>query len=354
LNVLGEMGVKKVRSLGIDGGGSYGTEFSGMTPLENGRPSFDAQFREIEDIVRERDMDYDPLIEPMRVFVGLDESQIVAARVLEHSIRKHASRPVRVIPMLDVPTPVPKDPENRGRTGFSFSRFHIPELAGRRGRALYVDADMQVFSDLAELWDIPFGDRKVLCTRQDEVPEKWKDADWFKPGRQMSVMLLDCERLDWDVEEIVGGLDEGRYNYRDLMFDMCVLAPEEIGDDVPPEWNHLEHYVPGKTKLLHYTVVPTQPWKNDENPLREVWMPDFEEAKRSGIVREEEVERLARAGHIKRSLAGLPPVGLATRAKSRIVGALVTLVGMAERRFKVMRHPRVTRLRLKIGRALMR
>ncbi len=100
-------------------------------------------------------MDYDPLIEPMRVFCGVDESQVVAARTLEYSIRKHASRPVRFYPMLSVPTPVPKDPANRGRTGFSFSRFHIPKLAGYNGRALYVDSDMQVFGDLAELWDDP-------------------------------------------------------------------------------------------------------------------------------------------------------------------------------------------------------
>lgn len=350
LNILGEMGVKTVRSLGIDGGSLYGTEFDGLTALENNRPSFDAQFREIEDIVRNRGMDYDPLIEPMRVFVGLDESQIVAARVLEHSIRKHASRPVRVIPMLDVPTPEPKDPENRGRTGFSFSRFHIPKLAGYRGRALYVDADMQVFTDLAELWDIPFGDRKVLVTRQDEAPPQWKDADWFKPGRQMSVMLLDCSRLDWDVDEIIGGLDAGRYGYRDLMFDMCIVDADEIGDDIPPRWNHLEHYEPGVTSLLHYTVVPTQPWKNAENPLTDLWMQELEQAKVAGIVREDEIERLARAGHIRRELAGLPPERAITRVAKRAQGVLARL----ERRFAVLRHPRVMRLRWRIARTLLR
>ncbi len=53
---------------------------------------------------------------------------------------------------------MPKDEPNRGRTGFSFSRFQIPKLAGYKGRALYLDADMQVFGDIAELWDIPFDD----------------------------------------------------------------------------------------------------------------------------------------------------------------------------------------------------
>ena len=51
LNILGEMGVKKVRTLGIDGGTQYAGEFEDLPELQNGLPSFDAQFRELEDIV---------------------------------------------------------------------------------------------------------------------------------------------------------------------------------------------------------------------------------------------------------------------------------------------------------------
>lgn len=348
MNILGELGVKKVRTLGIDGGTQYGTEFKDLPELTNGLPSFDAQFRELEDIVAKWGIDYDPLIEPMRVFVGLDESQLVAARVLEYSIRKHASRPVRFYPMIDVPTPVPKDPKNRGRTGFSFSRFHIPKLAGYKGRGLYVDADMQVFGDLADLWDIPFDGAKVMCTRQDEPPEQWKDATGFKPGRQMSVMLLDCEHLDWDIEKIVGGLDEGKYTYEQLMFDLKVVEPDEINDKIPPEWNHLEHYEPGKTKLLHYTVVPTQPWKNDKSRLKDIWEPEFKEARAAGVVHADEALRLARRGHIKPSLA-LPPGKLGATAVTLVAAKLRRGVQAAEQRFGIFRHPRILKLRARLG-----
>jgi Glycosyl transferase family 8 len=349
MNILGELGAKKVRTLGIDGGSSYGSEFEGTPALQNGLPSFDAQFRQLEDIVAQWGIDYDPLIEPMRVFCGLDETQIVAARTLEYTIRKHASRPVRFYPMFDVPAPVPKDPKNRGRTGFSFARFHIPKLAGYRGRALYVDADMQVFSDLAELWDIPFNGAKVMCTRQDEPPPAWKDLSWFHPGRQLSVMLLDCERLDWDVVDVVNGLDEGRYTYEQLMFELSILDPAEITDDLPPGWNHLEHYEPGETRLIHYTVVPTQPWKNDANPNRELWEGDYEEARDAQVVHEDEIMRLARAGYIKRSLAGLPPVSGFAKVRGKLVGAAVTTLVRVEKRFGIFRHPAVMRLRARIG-----
>ena len=70
-------------------------------------------------------------------------------------------------------------------------------------------------------------------------------------------MLLDCERLPWRVEDVVRGLDEGRYRYANLMFEMCLVAPDEIGDDLPTAWNHLETYVPGET-AFH---MPGSAWR---------------------------------------------------------------------------------------------
>jgi hypothetical protein len=207
---------------------------------------------------------------------------------------------------------------------------------------------MQVFSDLAELWEIPFDGAKVMCTRQDEPPEQWKDSSWFHPGRQLSVMLLDCERLDWNIDDIVGGLDEGRYTYEQLMFELAVVAPEEINDNIPPEWNHLEHYEPGKTKLLHYTVVPTQPWKNDKSPLKTLWEPEYKEARRAGVVRADEALRLARRGHIKPSLA-LPPGKLVATALTIAAAKARRAIQAAEQRIGVFRHPRVLKLRARLG-----
>lgn len=305
LNLLAAMGVKTVRSLGIDGGQTYSSAFGNLdnvTRLANGLPSFDPQFTEIERIVRLRGLDYRPLIEPIRVFVGSDESQLVATRVLEYSIRKHTDALVRVSPMLDVRPPVPKKKENRQRTPFSFSRFVIPQLAGYRGRAIYLDADMQVFGDIKELWEAPLGDHHILCTTQDTPPERWKDSTWFHPGPQMSVMVLNCEALDWDVERIVADLDAGRYTYADLLFQMCIVPPECIDPTLPVTWNHLETYEPGVTRLTHYTVVATQPWVSEDNPLRELWMDGYRDAVAAGAVAPWEVEDAVAKGHVRREL----------------------------------------------------
>ncbi|TWT86091.1 glycosyltransferase [Neorhodopirellula pilleata] len=303
INILGELKIKSVRSYGIDGGSSYASQFKKLekkTLLKNGRTSFDAQFDEILLLTKKYSMDYKPMTDPMRIFVGTDDSQIVAAKVLEHSIKKYASRPVQVVHMLNLPYPKISNPNVKPGTNFSFARFLIPELAGFRGRAMYVDADMQVFADVAELWGIPFNDQTVLCTRQDYIPEVWQVKNCpFTPGRQMSVMLLDCDRLDWQIVPIIEQLNRGDFTYKELLTQLSIISPDQIRDDLDPGWNCLEYFDKDRTKLLHYTSVPTQPWKNKSNPLAEIWMEGFREACRDGAVTLEDVGRAVVEGHVR-------------------------------------------------------
>jgi len=304
IEILARSGARTIRSLGVDGGRAYASEFDAANLLVNGQPAFDLQFRRIEAVCRQWDVDYAPLVPPLRIYIGTDPTQTVAHRVLEHSIRAHASIPTEIVPMLDLPVPLPRDPAMQPRVPFSFSRFLIPELAGHQGRALYLDSDMLVFGDIAELATYPFDGKALLCTSQPETPPQWKHKrDFFKPGRHAAVMLYDCSRLDWRIDEIVRGLDEGRYDYDALVSDLCIVEPELVGDSIPIEWNHLERYEPGVTKLLHYTVVPTQPWRTDANPLGELWMDAYRDAVAAGAILPDEVEALIAAGHVKPSLA---------------------------------------------------
>ncbi len=237
-------------------------------------------------------------LEPMHVFVGSDGSQDVATKVLEYSIKKHASGPVIVHPMTADAIPKPKDKESRPRTAFSFCRFTIPERMGFEGRALYVDADMLVLADVAPLWRIEFGDQKVLCTSQPEPPPAWRDHPSFQRGRQFSVMLLDCKRLPWRIDEIVRGLDQKHYTYAQLLFDLCLVEPHEIEERIPPEWNHLERFEPGRTNLVHYTVVKTQPWKHRANPHGGIWDQYLAQAVDAGAVTARDLELGVDQGHL--------------------------------------------------------
>lgn len=306
LHILGEMGATTVRTLGIDGGRSYSNQFEDLeekTLLRNGHHHFDIQFPLLEQIARQKAIDFAPIVEPIKVFVGCDQTQLVAARVLEYSIRKFTSRPVQVQIMMDLEHPVPIRQDNRPRTSFSFYRFMIPQLCNFSGKAIYLDADMLVLSDLEELWNLPLDNCSIQCSRQDEPPEVWKDNKWFRPGRQFSVMLLDCSRLSWNIDEIVGNLDRGTFDYPGLMFDFRLVDQSEIVEMIAPEWNSLEHFVEGRTKLIHFTNVPTQPWKTNSNPLDSIWMHYFREALQAGAIPVDEVERGLEQGWLKVELA---------------------------------------------------
>jgi len=237
------------------------------------------------------------------VYVGADRSQQAAIKVLEYSIKRHTTARVEIIPMIDLDVPKPKDPRNAQRTGFSYSRFCIPKLAGYSGKAIYMDADMQVFKDILELWDLPFNGAKVLIQQQVKHLDvsMIKDNAPAKRIKQCAVMLLDCERLNWDIVSIINDMDKSRYDYEQLMYEMCILSEDEIGYTIPFEWNSLE-YFDEDTCLIHYTDMGTQPWVSTRNPLGEIWFKEVRRMIADGSLDPVVLENEIRAGHFRPSL----------------------------------------------------
>jgi hypothetical protein len=302
LNLLVEAGAREIRTLGVDGGASYSASFTDLeqtTLLANQRSSFDVQFGEFARTIRLSGISFGPLdLEvPARVYVGATEEQMLAVKLLEYSIRKHASLSVEVHPLhraaseAAIEVPQPADPANRPRTPFSFHRFLIPALAGHRGRALYLDSDMQVFKDLRALWSLPFDGADLLSARE---------PDGSGRASQFSVMLLDCSSLDWDIRQVVAELDAGRMSYEQLMGEMRPAKSIRAGID--PAWNSLERYEEGVTALLHYTDMPTQPWVFADHPLGHLWVRDLLEAIEEGFVARDEVAEHVARGWVRPSL----------------------------------------------------
>lgn len=306
LSALALCGAKIVRSLGIDGGCHYAPQFDDLkeeTLLSNGHPSFDLQFEGFARTIRRTGVFYAPLTveSPVRVFVGTDASQAIALKLLEYSIKRYASLSVTVVPIDDTGIPVPANPAHRPRTGFSFSRFKIPQLCGHRGRAIYLDADMQVFSDIRDLWTRPLDGAHLLYaegpSEQGRIP-------------QYSVMLLDSSQLGWDVDEIVRGFDKGHYTYAELMQRMCIVPAERQRPGLPVEWNSLEHFEAGRTRLLHYTDMPTQPWVSAANQNGQRFYETCKEALAEGFLSADTVNEEVALGHVSPDFPGwigLPP-----------------------------------------------
>jgi len=298
IDLLAKAGARCIRTLGVDGGAGYGNSFSHLsstTLLANGRKTFNKQFGPMAKTIMATGVDLAPLNipSPIRVYVATTEVQMLAVKVLEYSIRKHASMSVEIFPMhlggIDIPRP--KDEKNWPRTPFSFQRFIIPEMAGYKGRAIYLDSDMQVFKDIKDLWVLPFNDAQVLAVREPKATGR-------RP--QFSVMLLNCEHLDWKIQDIVNKLDTDELNYEKLMYDMSVA--KTIRPDIDNNWNCLERYDEDQTALLHYTDMSTQPWVSSNNPLGYLWFRDLFEAIDNEFISLEYIKEHVELGYVRPSL----------------------------------------------------
>src|SRR3954470_14048751 len=96
LNLLAAAGVRRVRSLGIDGGSAYSPAFEDLrdkTLLANGRTSFDLQFEGFARTILRTGVDFSPLDRPapVRVLSAFTPDEWLAVAVLHHSIRRRAS-----------------------------------------------------------------------------------------------------------------------------------------------------------------------------------------------------------------------------------------------------------------------
>lgn len=305
LGLLGNMGIRDVRSFGIDGGNTYAKEFDHLktkTLLSNGRISFDVQFGKLDAIATRFSINYHPMTKPMRVYIGADEPQSIAAKVLEYSILKHASKPVQVTHTPKIMWPKDSNKPKNSSGTISLSRFAVPELSSFSGRAMYCDADMLAFGDISSLWDFCFGSHTILCTSQHKTADKSKHDQTFIPWFEKGMVMLDCQRLNWRVQDIIHRLSNSRLNNK-ITPENLILEPEEnVGDKLPSSWYSVDCYEIDSTNLLHYKNKENQPWKYTTNQYRFLWIREFKNAIRDGAISIEEVAASARKGYVDSSL----------------------------------------------------
>jgi hypothetical protein len=229
---------------------------------------------------------------PIRVFVGASPAEVLPLKVLEHTIKEQTARQVDLAFMSDLSCPMPKDESNQPGTNFSFYRFMIPQLAGYRGRAVYLDSDMMVFRNLEELWNSPFDGAQVLTVLTPKGV----------PTTNHSVLLIDCGAVDWDIHEIVKGLDERRYTYDSLMRDLCIVPRARVRASIPYVWNSLDRYERGKTALLHFTALHSQPWTGTGHPFASLWIEALFRAVDAGAVTRDMIQAEIDKGNVRPSL----------------------------------------------------
>lgn len=164
----------------------------------------------------------------LKVFVGYEPRQPLAFNVLQHSIQRHAKEPVAIIPLMLHQLPITR----RGLTEFTYSRFLVPWLSGFTYQSVFMDADVVVRSNIAELFEC------IDLTCAVQVMQEQAKFEWA------SVMLFNnakCLELTPDFID-----DEAN-----ALFDFAWA--DRVGT-LPPEWNHCVGYAePEESKLYHYT-----------------------------------------------------------------------------------------------------
>lgn len=190
----------------------------------------------------------------MRIFIGYDPRQPIAAQVLMHSIYTRASQPVSITPLVLSQMPIAR----MGLTEFTYSRYCVPFLCGYEGYALFMDADMLVLDDICKLDEIARSKLSGVCVvKNPQRRFEWPSLMYFNNAycKGLTPTLISTgnpQKMDWT---------------------------KYIGE-LAPEWNHLVGYDAPRTdaKVVHFTQgIPCFPETKDCEYSKE-WM---DEAKRA-------------------------------------------------------------------------
>lgn len=204
-----------------------------------------------------------------RVFIGFDTKEVVAYHVLAQSILEKASMPVQFTPIVlsnleDIFT---RERNSLQSTEFSFSRFLVPYLSDFEGWSLFMDCDMLMRVDIAELWKLRDERFAVQVVKHDYVPKvetkflgqtqtKYEKKNWS------SVILFNnakCTALTKDYVNSATGLQLHQFKWLE--------GDENIGE-LPAEWNWLvnEYDYNPDAKNVHFTDGGPyfEEYKNDD------------------------------------------------------------------------------------------
>ncbi len=195
----------------------------------------------------------------IRIYIGFDAVETVSYHVLAHSIQARASEPVTIAPLMlsQLKGVMTRDRHELQSTDFSFSRFLVPYLCDYQGWALFMDCDMLVLEDMAELWKLRDDNFAVQVVKHNHVPkEKTKflgqKQTKYEKKNLSSVMLFNnekCKALTSDYVNQATGLELHRFKW---------LSSDDLIGDIPHRWNHLVGYdetvAVAEISNLHYTI----------------------------------------------------------------------------------------------------
>lgn len=192
----------------------------------------------------------------LKIMIGYDPHETVAYHVCAHSILSRCSIPVQFIPINKRNIPEFDRGMEDGSTEFSFSRFLTPWLAEYKGKAVFMDCDMLVRCDLADILDCIDDYSDVAVVKHDYTPKKGKkflgaEQHVYPKKNWSSVMVFNCmnapcKRLTPEYVNRASGANLHQFGW---------TSESRVGE-LEADWNHLVgEYAPNPdAKIAHFTL----------------------------------------------------------------------------------------------------
>ena len=217
----------------------------------------------------------------IKIFIGTsaNNDDTPAEQVLEATIRRYASEPVEIIWMRqsdDITSIYHGWNTLTWGTQFSGFRWVIPHACNFKGRAIYLDVDMLNFRDIAELFNTDMNGNALLIKRNEN------GNGWLS-----SVMLIDCEKI----KPLMPSLDVIKQWNNINKPDGIIKAFEGAIGELDARWNMRDNHPLDidDTWILHYTTIPTQPWKpkraHTRKDLYDLWHKEYDKIMNKYLIR---------------------------------------------------------------------
>lgn len=195
--------------------------------------------------------------ETIKIFIGCDPNNcdLEQMMVLDYSIQKHTQQPYEITWMQ-----LSKDPSSpwysdhdikkgwlteKWATPFSGFRWAIPEYCDFKGRAIYMDADVIVLCDIAELWHHEMNDQSIVIAKGDKKSARLCTCVWnCEKAKQY---LLPLSTLQSDI------------NSHQKMMQLIKDQPQLV-TPYQDSYNCIDGEALGieQIKILHYSDMGTQ------------------------------------------------------------------------------------------------
>ena len=190
------------------------------------------------------------------IAIGYDPREAVAYHVCANSLIRQSSRPLSLVPLALRNLGGYAETHSDGSNQFIYSRFLLPHLMDYTGWALFIDGDMLLRADIAELWDMRDDSKAVMCVHHDyktRAATKYlgsKNADYPRKNWS-SVVLWNCGHpanrvVTPDFVMKATGAQLHRFTWLD----------DNLIGEIPKVWNWLpdEFGANPDAKLLHWTL----------------------------------------------------------------------------------------------------